>query len=76
MATINLEQVRLFMQEKGYSEVELAKAMGVTYSYVFRVMRGKRQPGGKFIEGLISAGMLPENIFMPLSLPHGNTATG
>jgi transcriptional regulator with XRE-family HTH domain len=63
VSAVNLEYVRFFMENNGLTELELAKQMGVSYSYLFRVMRGKRKPGGKFIEGLIKAGMKPDKIF-------------
>lgn len=75
MASVNLDAVQAFMKKQNYSEFDLSKAMGVSYSYVFRVMRGKRSPGGKFIEGLLRAGMSPGDIFLPSSLPKVNTGT-
>jgi len=74
MAGINLERIKAFMTYNGWSEYELAKRMGVSYSYVNRVLSGKRTPGRKFIVGLINAGMKPEAIFiLPKALPSGNT---
>lgn len=75
MEIINLDNVRAFMKQRDYSEPELAKAMGIAYSYLFRVLRGKRQPGAKFIRGLLSAGMSPTDIFSPSPLPKGSTGT-
>lgn len=75
VTTINLDKVRDYMKKKEYSEPEMATNMGITYSYFFRVMRGDRQPGGKFISGLIAAGMAPEEIFLPQVLPKGKTGT-
>lgn len=75
MARVNLEKVRELMNQSGYSEPELAEIMEVSYSYLFRVLRGDRQPGGKFIDGLIKAGMSPEDIFLPQPLPKGNITT-
>lgn len=75
VATVNLDKVRLFMKNKNYSEPTMADKMGITYSYFFRVMRGDRQPGGKFISGLLSAGLTPEEIFLPQVLPKGKTGT-
>lgn len=74
MADVNLDRIRAFMTYNGWSEYELAKRMGVSYSYVNRVMAGKRIPGRKFIAGLIDAGMKPDAIFiLPKPLPSGNT---
>ncbi len=68
---INLKNVKMFMKKEKYSETELSKVMGISYSYLFRVLRGDRKPGAKFIEGLIKAGMEPNDIFLPSSLPNG-----
>lgn len=65
---INLKKVQEFMEQREKSEYTLAADMGVSYSYVFRVMRGERNPGGKFIEGLLKAGMRPEDIFFTNSV--------
>jgi len=72
MAYVNLEKVKEFMEKEKYSEYELSKAMDISYSYLFRVLRGDRKPGAKFIEGLIKAGMRPNDIFLPSLLPDGN----
>jgi|LSQX01.2.fsa_nt_gb transcriptional regulator with XRE-family HTH domain len=71
MTTINLKNVKTFMGRESYSEIELSKAMGISYSYLFRVLRGDRKPGAKFIEGLLKAGMEPNEIFLPSPLPNG-----
>lgn len=72
-AIINLENIQKFMKENNYTEHSLAEAMGISHSYLFRVLRGARQPGRKFIEGLIQAGMSPEEIFLHKALPKGNS---
>jgi len=73
MASINLVNVKKYMEENNYSELEMARLMNISYSYLFRVFRGKRQPGRKFIEGLFKAGMKPEEIFLRSALPNGNS---
>jgi len=64
MAKINLENVKGFIEKSGKSEPEFAEAMGIDYSYLFRVLRHDRQAGGKFIEGLLKVGMKPNDIFL------------
>ncbi len=71
--TFNLENVLRFMKENNYTEQSLSKAMGISYSYLFRVLRSKRQPGRKFFEGLMHVGMPPEEFFLQKSFPKGNT---
>ena len=75
MQLINIENVKQYMAEKQMSEPDFAEAMGITYSYLFRVLRGDRQPGRKFIEGLFRVGMKAEDIFLTTPLPKGNTGT-
>lgn len=72
MSHVNLEEVKTFMEKNEYSETEFSKIMDISYSYLFRVLRGDRKPGAKFINGLIKAGMKPNDIFLPSSLPLGN----
>lgn len=72
MAYVNLKKVEAFMNRHNFSEPALARQMDISYSYLFRVLRGKRQAGGKFIDGLIKVGMNPEEIFLSSSLPKGN----
>lgn len=72
MAQVNLQKVEAFMAENNFSEPALARKMEISYSYLFRVLRGKRQAGGKFIDGLIKVGMNPDEIFLLKSLPKGN----
>mgnify|MGYP000846986782 CR=1 FL=1 len=74
MQLINLDNVKEFMDERDMSEQEFAKIMGITRSYLFRVLRGDRQPGRKFIEGLFRAGMVVDDIFLTSPLPKGNTS--
>ena len=75
MSEINLKNIERFMTENSISEVLMAKRMGITYSYLYRVMRGTRGPGGKFIEGLVKAGMDAEQFFLKYPLPKGKTGT-
>jgi hypothetical protein len=70
---VNMKKVKEFMFGQGYSEYKLSGLMGVSYSYVYRVMKGTRPPGKAFISGLIKAGMQPNEIFLPASLPKCNS---
>ncbi|BDH60091.1 hypothetical protein MTP04_02210 [Lysinibacillus sp. PLM2] len=42
-----------YLSENGLSESEFAKTIGVAHSTVNRVLNGKRNPGGKFIAGIL-----------------------
>ena len=59
MATVQLdvERVRAYMAQQGWSERDLAQQMGVAYSYVNRLLAGKRHVGPRAIAGLALAGL-------------------
>ena len=78
MTRINLTAIKTYMNNNNLSEQDMALKMGISYSYLFRVMRGTRHAGGKFISGLVDAGMKVEDIFSPESFPKGkkNQPTG
>lgn len=61
---INVPEVRRFMEERGWSERELAMHMDLAYSYVNRVLGQKRQPGAKFVAGALTVGMRIEDAFI------------
>ena len=49
----NEKVVRLIAGE--YSSLrKAAKAMGISHSYLSKVLSGKREPGSKFIHGLLA----------------------
>jgi hypothetical protein len=50
---LNIEVVRHLIKSKGWSEGMFALKLGLDYTYVYRVMRGERGIGKKFILGLI-----------------------
>lgn len=72
---VNFVNVKAFMGQRKLTEYGLAKAMNVSYSYVYRVMRGQRPPRQSFINGLIKIGMNPNEIFLLDLLPKGNEST-
>lgn len=59
MATVQLdvERVRAYMAQQGWSERDLAQQMGVAYSYVNRLLVGKRHVGPRAIAGLALDGL-------------------
>lgn len=65
MATlrVNIEGFRKIMTDRDWSERDLAKNMGLAYSYVNRILADKRQPGAKFVAGAIIIGMTFEDAF-------------
>lgn len=73
MNIVNLDYLKNYMQKNNLSEYEFAKQIGVSYPMVNRVFRGKRNPGAKFIAGLIQLGLDKDKIFLPKPLPDGNS---
>lgn len=75
---LNLEYLKEVMDAHMLSEVQLAKAIGVDYTTVYRVFRGDRNPGSKFIAGLVNSGLDIdlEKIFLIEPLPGGNGERG
>lgn len=52
---INLEFLQAYLKDKDISQSQFADAVGVTQTTVNRVMNGKRNPGGKFIAGVLKS---------------------
>lgn len=50
---LNREKTEQLLQERGWSEVMFARKLNLDYSYVYRVMRGERGVGKKFLSGLM-----------------------
>lgn len=77
MQTILLKEnvLRNYLEKNSISEAELAKKIGVAHSTVNRVLNGKRNPGGKFISGILTKypDLTFEKVFIFNSkLPKGN----
>jgi transcriptional regulator with XRE-family HTH domain len=50
---LNEEAIRQLLESRGWSEVTFARLLHLDYSYVYRVLRGERGIGKKFITGLL-----------------------
>ena len=64
-----------YLNFNGLSESDFAKTIGVAHSTVNRVLNGKRNPGGKFIAGVLDSypDLTFEQVFTySLDLPKGN----
>lgn len=62
---LNVPVVKKFLDESEMSEYGLSKTMGLDKSFVHRVLRGKRGPGPKFINGIIRVtGMNFDELFI------------
>ncbi|MCY0881175.1 MAG: helix-turn-helix transcriptional regulator [Firmicutes bacterium] len=66
MATlrVNTQAIRIFMTDRGWSERELAQQMHLAYSYVNRILAGKRQPGAKFVASALLIGLTMQEAFI------------
>lgn len=60
---VNVDAFRRLMHEKGWNERQLAQNMELAYSYVNRVLSGKRQPGSKFVAGALIMGLTIDQAF-------------
>lgn len=67
---IDLKKLKKHMEENNITEYKLSKEIGVSYPMVYRVFRGQRNPGSKFISGLINSNIKNE-FFLTISLPSG-----
>jgi len=50
---LNIDAFEKVLKDKNLSESEAAKEMGIDRSHLYRVLRGKQDPGRKFIEGAL-----------------------
>ncbi len=49
---INISRLENLMKSKGWSEPMLANELGIDYSYLYRLLRGKRNAGKKVYDGI------------------------
>lgn len=67
--------LRNYLKENDITEAEFAKKIGVAHSTVNRVLNGKRNPGGKFISGVLMEYKdltFNEVFIFEVDLPKGN----
>lgn len=75
---LNEDVLRDYLKENNVSEANFAKKIGVAHSTVNRVLNGKRNPGGKFISGVLTEypDLTFEEVFiLNNNLPKGNFDT-
>jgi transcriptional regulator with XRE-family HTH domain len=65
---LDIEKVSKLIAREYPSLRRAAKAMGINHSYLSKVLTGKREPGRKFIDGILAAfkGIKFEEIFKKL----------
>jgi len=49
---VNTTALKSLAWQKGWSTPELAKRLGIDYSYLFRIINGEKKGGGKLFAGL------------------------
>ncbi|MCL6634596.1 MAG: helix-turn-helix domain-containing protein [Peptococcaceae bacterium] len=49
---VNTEALLLLAKERGWSTPDLARRLGVDYSYLYRVIKGEKKGGSKLFTGL------------------------
>ncbi|AVK85307.1 XRE family transcriptional regulator [Lysinibacillus sp. B2A1] len=72
---VKVDFLNAYLKDNNLTESEFAKIIGVAHSTVNRVMNGKRNPGGKFITGVLSnfEDLKFEQVFTYINkLPKGN----
>lgn len=75
---LNSEVLRKYLRDNNISEAEFASKIGVAHSTVNRVLNGKRNPGGKFISGVLTEynDLTFDKLFIfNHDLPKGNNKT-
>lgn len=46
---IRRDMLKKIMEEKGWSKKRFALELQIDYSYLYRILKGERNPGSKFI---------------------------
>ena len=60
---INKKAITRFIRDYG-NITELARTAGIDRTYIHMFLNGTRQPGMKFVEGMMKAGMKSEDVFL------------
>ena len=69
---LNREKLMEYMEENNLSQRDLAEVIGVDYTTIFRVLKGQRNPGVRFVTGILENTDLKfEDIFFISNLPEG-----
>lgn len=69
---LNKERLIEYMEENNLSQRDLAEIIGVDYTTIFRVLKGQRNPGVRFVTGILENTNLKfEDIFFTSNLPEG-----
>lgn len=75
---VKTEFLRSYLNQNKMSEKQFAETIGVAHSTVNRILNGKRNPGGKFVTGVLQnfSDLSFEQVFSyGIDLPKGNKNT-
>ncbi|AZR72508.1 hypothetical protein BBF96_03390 [Anoxybacter fermentans] len=50
---LNIEKIKTHMRDRRLGESQMAREIGIDYSYFYRILRGQRGLGIKALSGLI-----------------------
>jgi len=64
MPIVNREAINDFIDSWHGSKVELARVAGVSRAAIYAVRNGQREPGMKFVNGMLAAGMAREELLV------------
>ena len=54
---IDVQKLRAWLQEKGWTVTRLGQETGVSYSHIHHIAEGVTKPGRKFLMGLVALGV-------------------
>lgn len=54
-----MQSIKHFMVDSGWRQADLAAALGVNYSYVSLLLRGKRRPSLRMVEKMAEVTRIP-----------------
>jgi hypothetical protein len=66
-AQLNANKVKAWMTLHDYSNRKLAQEIGVSAATIGRIINGNRSPSARFVQGMWTLGMNPNDIILPAS---------
>lgn len=73
---VDLDYLKKHIEANKIPKTKFAKLLGVDYTTLYRVFNNLRNPGTKFISGLLNSdlGIDQQKIFLTNSLPNGKAS--
>lgn len=66
-AVLNVNKVKAWMTLNDFSNRKLAQEIGVSPATIGRILSGSRSPSARFVQGMWTLGMNPNDIILPSS---------